>query len=320
MGLFTELGLDEMRRLGGEFGVAVASVEPLAAGSVNSNFRVIDSAGRAYFARIFEEQGAAGAYGELCLLSELARARVPVAAPIPSGTGAVVITAQGKPLALYPWIEGDILCQARVEPWHCRAVGEALARLHLASPNVTPLASGRFRIADLFARLDRIDRESPEHRDAALHVRRRLEHYEARRNPELPSGVVHGDLFRDNVLWRADRIEALIDFESASYGPFAFDVMVTLMAWCYGDSFRSDLVSELLGGYVSCRRFESSERAALADEGALAALRFATTRITDFSMRAPPGVTPKRDYRRFLARLEAIENGMLTPFLWALGG
>jgi homoserine kinase type II len=258
---------------------------------------------------VYEEQGMPGALAELRLLTELSRSGVPTTEPLaPEGDSA---TVRGKPFALYPWIDGEILCQARVTEAHARAVGTALAHLHLSTPAVTPLPGGRFRVTDLKDRLDRIERDSPEHRDAVLHIRRRLDHYSKRRSAEIPSGVIHGDLFRDNVLWHGDRIAALIDFESASTGPFVFDVMVTIHAWCYGDAFHPDLVHAFFSGYQTVRTLETAERASLVTEGALAALRFATTRITDFSMRAPPGSPPLRDYRRFLARLEALENGAL---------
>jgi homoserine kinase type II len=314
MGRFTELDLERARAVGAEFGVAVTGVESLSEGSVNSNFRLTDASGKRYFGRIYEEQGDEGAAAELLLLDELSQRGVPTTKPMAAGKSPLA-HVDDKPFALYPWIDGDIVCQARVSPAHCAAVGDALARLHASTPHVTPLAGGRFRVEDLFGRLERIEAQSPEHRDAALHIRRRLRHYTARRNLHLPSGVIHGDLFRDNVLWQGDRIAALIDFESASHGVFAFDLMVTIHAWCYGDAFRAELVEAMLGGYHAVRELEPAELAALPIEGAIAALRFATTRITDFSMRAPPGQPPLRDYRRFLARLEALENGMLTPHL-----
>jgi len=319
MGRFTELDLDRARAVGAEFGIDVAAVESLAEGSVNSNFRLTDASARRYFGRIYEEQGAEGAAAELRLLEELARQGVPTTPPLWAGSSPFAFV-NGKPFALYPWVDGEILCHPRVTVANCAAVGEALARVHLATPRVTPLAGGRFRVEDLLARLDHIEAESPEHRDAALHIRRRLRHYTQRRNLAIPAGVIHGDLFRDNVLWQGSRIAALIDFESASHGPFAFDVMVTIHAWCYGDAFRPDLVQATLDGYHAVRRLEPDERAALPIEGALAALRFATTRITDFSMRTPPGERPLRDYRRFLARLEALESGMLGPHVALLEG
>lgn len=317
MGRFTELDLERARAVGKEFGVDVAAVESLSEGSVNSNFRLTDSSGRRYFGRIYEEQGPEGALAELRLLDELGQQGVPTTTPH-KALHSPVAFVNGKPFALYPWVDGDILCQPRVTEVHCAAVGEALARMHLSTSRVTQLAGGRFRVEDLLVRLERIEAESPEHRDAALHIRRRLRHYTKRRNLEIPAGVIHGDLFRDNVLWHGERIAALIDFESASQGFFAYDVMVTLHAWCYADAFRPELVRAMLEGYNAVRRLEPDERAALPVEGALAALRFATTRITDFSMRTPPGQRPLRDYRRFLARLEAMENGMLAPHLASL--
>ncbi len=87
--------------------------------------------------------------------------------------------------------------------------------------------------------------------------------------------------------------------------------MVTICAWCYGSGFELNLVEALLRGYHAVRPLVGAEVAALKVEGAIGCLRFATTRITDFSLRAAPGQPPVRDYRRFLARLSAIEAGEL---------
>jgi homoserine kinase type II len=123
--------------------------------------------------------------------------------------------------------------------------------------------------------------------------------------------VVHGDLFRDNVLWQGQELVALLDFESAFHGPFLYDVLVTMAAWCYRDAFDLELAKALAEGYGAERPLEAHEKRALRVEGALGMLRFATTRITDFSLRVPKGEKPVRDYRRFLARLSYIENGAL---------
>ncbi len=311
MGLFTTVTLDEAHALGAEYGLDIRAVEPLQAGSVNSNFRVVDAAGNHFFARIYEEQAAAGAVVELRLLSELWRVDVPVTVPLQRRDGSWVASFRGKPYAMYPWVEGELLCRAMVTPAHCGAVGAALGKLHAATPWVTPLPAGRFRVEDLFARLDRVDRESPEHRADAARIRERLSHYVGLRNPDAPAGVVHGDLFRDNVFFRGESVLALIDFESASHGVFAFDVMVTALAWCYGAAFERDQVAAFFAGYEAARPFLPGERENLLVEGAIACLRFATTRITDFSMRAEPGKPPLRDYRRFLSRLDALEAGVL---------
>jgi homoserine kinase type II len=311
--LLTALPTEKARELGRAYGVEIARVEPLALGSVNSNFRVFAEDGRELFARLYEEQGVAGAEAELGLLSALARggSRVPEALPL---AGPLPLHA-GKPFVVFPWLQGEILCLLRVDVAACRAVGAALARVHLATDRVARLGPGRFGPGDMLARLDRVERET-ERTDLLADVARVCELY-ARllplRDGSLPSGIVHGDLFRDNVLWQPGELPALLDFESAFHGPFVYDLMVTIAAWCYRDAFDLRLARALVEGYAGVRPLSAGERRAVHVEGALACLRFVTSRITDFELRAAPGARPGRDYRRFLARLTAIEAGALDP-------
>jgi homoserine kinase type II len=153
-------------------------------------------------------------------------------------------------------------------------------------------------------------------------IRERYEHYLPLRDPELPLGICHGDLFRDNVLWEAaaassssgpPSIAALLDFESVSWGGLAYDLMVTTLAWCFLDALDHERAAALFQGYQALRPLGARELAALPVEGAFACLRFATTRITDFEQRAAAGAAPARDFRRFLARLAALEGGALDP-------
>jgi homoserine kinase type II len=290
---------------------------------VNSNFRLTDSAGKVYFARLYEEQDHAGALREHALVAVLDEAGVPVVRALPTRDGGSLADFEGKAFAVFPWVEGEILCQARVTPAACLALGAALARVHLCSERAPALSDGRFRIPDLRERLGRVTASG---RAALLPavsaIRERLDHYEAARaaSGELPRGICHGDLFRDNVLWQGPKLRALIDFESVCKNTFAYDLMVTALAWCYTSEFDLGLVQALFEGYQSVRRLSARERSALVQEGAIGCLRFATTRLTDFSLRVPDGTPPIRDFRRFLARLSALEAGALDGCVAALGG
>jgi homoserine kinase type II len=309
--LLTELPLSDARALGAAYGVDIESVEALALGSVNSNFRIVAKGGQTLFGRLYEEQGEAGARGELELMRGLAAAGVLVATPLPVVHGDAPAFAN-KPFALFPWLDGEVLCQARVTNEHCRRVGAALAKVHLASAFLPRLGPGRFGPEKMLERIERVKASGrSEYFADAERIRESLERYRAARDPELPSGIVHGDLFRDNVLWKRGELVALLDFESAFHGPFVYDVLVTIQAFCYADAFDLPLARALCEGYESERPFEEREKHALRVEGALGALRFATTRITDYSLRVPAGAKPVRDYRRFLARLSVIEAGGL---------
>ncbi|HEY4102450.1 MAG TPA: homoserine kinase [Polyangiaceae bacterium] len=320
MALLTDLEFDTAAALAAQFGLDLAAIEPLDAGSVNSNFRLTDRAGKIYFARLYEEQDHAGAAREHALVASLDDAKVPVVRALRGKTGASLADFAGKAFAVFPWLDGEILCQRRVSAEACRKLGAALARVHLSSPRAPELPEGRFRVPDLRLRLERVVAAG---RSALLpavtEIEERLDHYEARRSGKLELGICHGDLFRDNVLWKNGEILALLDFESACRGNFAYDLMVTALAWCYGSSFELALVEALFAGYRAVRPVPALEAAELQTEAAIGCLRFATTRLTDFSLRVADGEKPARDYRRFLERLRAIEAGALDSCIAALG-
>lgn len=320
MAYLTRLSLPEARDLAGRFGIALAQLEPLEAGSVNSNFRFVAEDGKDYFARIYEEQGRAGAEREVGVLIALEREGLPVVCPIAAEDGSRVLRFQGKPFALFAWAPGACLPLGQVTPAHCKTLGSVLARLHDASPKLPRLPEGRFRPQDMLQRLDQI--EALNRADLAPYlqrIRRAYAGYLPKRRP-LPGGICHGDLFRDNVLWDAAKISALLDFESAAWGSAVYDLMVVALAWCFIDQFELTRVAALFEGYASVRRLDAAERAALEVEGGLACLRFATTRLTDFELRTTEGQRPARDFRRFLRRLEGLESGVLDPVRDRLAG
>jgi homoserine kinase type II len=321
MALLTSLPWADAAELMKEFGFALEAIEPVAAGSVNSNFFVRGKNGEDFFARLYEEQGPAGAEFELRLNELLAEAHIPVARPRRTTAGQLSVTWQkpgGRPLpfSLYERVRGESLCTAQVTPAHVRTLGKALAEVHLAALPGLIVPEGRFGAFDLEKRLDLVlSAGRPELEPDATSLKEKLPELVARRDPNLPRGLIHGDLFRDNVLFEGNRLGALLDFESACSGPFAYDLAVTALAWCYGSDFRDDCLLALFQGYSSARSLSPQEKAALTSEGLFACLRFATTRLTDFSLRTRPGETPARDYRRFLKRLGALENGAFERVL-----
>lgn len=319
MATLTPLTLDEARALGALYGLDVTSMAPIPAGSVNTNVALSLADGQKVFLRIYEEQGHEGAAVEAKLLTHLGGRGVKTPMPIARADGAGFLAShRGKPTSVFPWVLGESLCQASVTAERAFAVGAALARVHAAGASFEGAGQSRFGPADLRKRLTAVlALDLPgDLRAAAERLSQRLLSYEGRgsacagrsyeaRAP-LFQGLIHSDLFRDNVLWHEGEISALLDFESASLGSLPFDVMVTALAWCFGDRLEEGLMRALMDGYTSVRPLPEGEAAALYDEGVLAAVRFSVTRITDFELR-PRGVGLFKDYRRFLARLDALD-------------
>lgn len=281
------------------------SATGIEAGTVNTSYALETSTGR-YFLRLYEEQPKPGAEAEARLLLHLAASGVPTPAPIKARDGSMVQVVCGKPAAIFPWVAGEMLCLRAVTPAAAHAVGAALARMHLAGPAepaATSLGAGRFGADELVARCDRISRVAdPEARAQAEPLRDAVILVDRKRRGDLPRGLVHGDLFRDNVLWDDGAISALLDFESAHRGPFAYDLAVLVLSWSFRDAFDMDVARALVAGYREVRELTEPEREAFYVEAVFGALRFTITRITDDAIRVG------KKWQRFVARREALES------------
>jgi homoserine kinase type II len=201
-------------------------------------------------------------------------------------------------------------CQAGVTAEDTRSVGQALARFHVAARDEIA-QPGRFGFEDLQRRLDSIAGcSTPSFAALAPELRARLEEARDARDVSLPAGLVHGDLFRDNVLWASDGgLSALLDFESACAGTLAYDLMVSVLAWCAGDDFDPHLATAMREGYESVRPLSAAERRGLCAEACFGALRFTITRITDYALRTgAAGPRVVKDWRRFAMRFERLRG------------
>jgi homoserine kinase type II len=315
VGVFTRLDPRDARAIALAYGLGeVVEARGIPAGSVNSNYALACDQGR-FFLRIYEEQDAAGGAAEARMLEALASKGVRTPAPLrvqeSAATRDGAPTVAGKPVAVFPWRAGGMRCQASVGEDDARRLGAELARVHVAGEGV-PVGAGRFRVEDLKQRVEVIrGATDPALAAQAPVLEAKLAEWTARRARAVAEGLIHGDLFRDNVLWEHESggdIAALLDFESASRGRFVFDLMVTVLAWSFGAALDARIARGICDGYRGVRELGEDERAALLAEGCIAALRFTITRITDYAMKGGIGPRVLKDWRRFAMRLATFES------------
>lgn len=283
---------------------AVRRVTGVELGTRNSNYVVETDVGRV-FVRIYECQSNAAIAFEWRLLEHLRRAGVPVARPLPGPEPGQARVA-GRPVGVFEFVEATVRRQVAVGVEHTRAVGQALAQIHLAGQDLRERPPSRFESAPASTTFARIEAAKRPELDPILARLRSLAGSLARVRDGLPRGLIHGDLFRQNVLWRADRLAAVVDWDAAGDDVLAFDLMVTLLAWSVGDALDWALAAALIGGYTSVRPLADAEWLALRELGRLACLEFTTSRIADFylSQRWPD---PVKRYDRFVLRLDTLE-------------
>ena len=316
MATFTVLTAPELNELANEFSLGtVRAFRAIAAGTINSNFAIETDVGR-FFLRVNEGKSEDDVAWEARLVGALASRRVTTPKPMAAQDGRLYAAVPGgssptKWVSAFPWRAGSHLAAGDVTPQHARTFGQALAALHLAAlelPKGWRRASiyDHAHLVDRFARIEAAG--DPELADAVTILREELEAAAAAApiRRAATHGIIHGDLFRDNVLWDGDRISAILDFEQASGGSLAYDLAVCINDWCWSDrdrAARMDLATSLVAGYHAVRPLEAADREALPAELSASSARFTITRITDVYLAKVPN--PEKDFRAFLARCGA---------------
>jgi homoserine kinase type II len=311
MALFRTLSLPEVNEILADYALPPAvACAPIAVGTINTNVRVQTTDGLR-FLRINEGKSLEDVRREAAIVSHLAARGVPTPAPLRASDGQPFTRWQGQLVSLFPWLPGRTLSRADLLPAHASEVGRALAALHLAGADYPDRSAGRYEPVEIDRRLATIAALATTRgdlQDAVKVLQPELVALHADRHPDLPMGIIHADLFIDNVMYEGERLGALIDFEQAAWGRLAYDLAVTTLAFGYGrDDFRPEIVTALLSAYAAVRSPTDAERAAFPAELRFAACRFAVTRITDVYLRRSEGAAPGKDYRRYLARLQTVK-------------
>jgi homoserine kinase type II len=320
MAEWRKLAEADVRAILRDFGVAgYRAHHPIAVGTINTNVRVETDEGP-LFLRVNEGKSRDDVSREAAIIAHLAARGVPTPVPHATPAGPPFVPWRDQIVSLFPWVPGRTLERGELTAEHGAQAGAALARLHLAGADFADRRPGRYEPAEIDRRLAHVAGLSRlELIPAQAILTAELASLARARAGELPMGVIHGDLFVDNVLFLDDRLAALLDFEQASWGRLAYDLAVTVLAFGFGrDDFRPDVTRALIDAYIAIRPPAPAERAAFGAELRFAACRFAVTRITDVHLKQGTGAAPGKRYQRYLARLASVQGHLLADTLLSL--
>ncbi|MEK4033610.1 homoserine kinase [Methylocystis sp. IM3] len=283
---------------------ALLSCKGIAEGVENSNYFLHTSAG-SFILTLYEKRVAEGDLPFfLGLMEHLSAKGVTCPQPVRNRAGAALGRLAGRPAMIATFLDGYSVHHP--EPAHCAALGEALAQLHLAGAgfelrrdNALSVGAWRKLFAPAASRAAEIAEDLRETVEAELDL------LESRWPAGLPTGVIHADLFPDNVFFLGERISGLIDFYFACVDALAYDLAICLNAWCFDErhAYAPEKGVALLEAYARLRPLSAAEIEAFPLLARGAALRFLLTRYVDW-LNVPPGalVRPK-DPREYLAKL-----------------
>jgi homoserine kinase type II len=305
MAVYTEVGDEALARFleGYDLGLAL-SLKGIAEGVENSNYLLQTERGR-FLLTLYEKRvDERDLPFFLGLMEHLARRGVNCPQPVRSRAGEAIGRLAGRAAAIVTFLEGLSVRRPTVE--HCGEVGEALARMHAAGADFALTRRNALSIEGWPALYEaaraRADEVVP---DLARETEEQLEAIQALWPKALPSGVIHADLFPDNVFFLGDKLSGLIDFYFACNDFLAYDLAICLNSWAFEDKaqFNATKGRAMIEGYQRVRPLTSEEVEALPLLARGSALRFMLTRLVDW-LNVPPGALVKpKDPREYLAKL-----------------
>jgi homoserine kinase type II len=296
MAVYTDISAEDLGRFLAGYDLGeLLSYKGIAEGVENSNFLVHTGTGH-YILTLYEKRVAAGDVPFfLALMEHLASRGITCPQPVKARNGNPLGTLCGRPAAVVTFLEG--MWMRRPDAGHCAAVGEALARMHLAGADF----SGKRRNALSVTGWRPLFEQAAGRADSLQHgmramIETELGQLETSWPRDLPQGVIHADLFPDNVFFLSDKLSGLIDFYFACTDTLAFDIAICLNAWCFepDHSYNVTKGRNLLTSYIKTRPLSAAEREALPLLARGAAMRFLLTRLVDW-LNVPAGalVQPK---------------------------
>jgi homoserine kinase type II len=317
MAVYTQLGAEQLAALIAEYDVGeLTMAKGIAEGVSNSNW-LIETSGKGdkaarFILTMYEFRiEIADLPFFLSLLDHLAANGCAVPRTIHDRSGALYRMVGGKAVALIEFLSGVSVSEPT--PAQAHAVGSALAKLHLAAADFPDQRGNAMGLAE-WQRLaaacghDGMTAIDPE---LASLVERELPRLAAEWPSGLPRGVIHADLFPDNVLMLGDKVTGLIDFYFACTDITAYDIAVTHAAWCFdpsGARFDPALSAALLDGYAAVRPLSDLERTAMPVLARGAALRFTLSRAWDWLNTPADALVTRKDPMAFARRLQFYAN------------
>ncbi|WP_426437160.1 homoserine kinase [Bradyrhizobium genosp. P] len=320
MATYTHVPDDELRAFVAHYDLGVvASCKGIAEGVENSNYLLRTDRG-AYLLTLYEKRVApADLPFFFGLMEHLTRSGITCPVPVRARDGQALHQLCGRLAAIVTFVDG--ISPHRIEPHHCAEIGRTLAKLHLASINFAMTRPNRLSVIG-WRSLYSVCRE---HADQvcfgiADELAEELELLEAEWPRNLPEGIIHADLFPDNVLFRGSQVSGVVDFYFACNDFLAYDIAICINAWCFehDGAFNVTKAMLLLSNYRSVRPMGADEIDALPLLARGSALRFLLTRLHDSLNPTPGALVRPRDPLEYVQKLR-FHRRTDSPTTYGLG-
>lgn len=305
MAVYTEVSDDDLDAFIAQYDIGtLESCKGIAEGVENSNFLLTTDRGP-YILTLYEKRVNPDDLPFFLGLTEhLSANGFPCPLPVKARDGIALRELCGRPAAIISFLKG--MWPRKISLSHCAQLGTALAKMHQAADGFTLTRANALSVSGwrpLFdlAR-DRADEVLP---GLAAEIAAELDYLEAHWPTDLPHGVIHADVFPDNVFFLHDTLSGVIDFYFACNDLLAYDLAICLNAWCFeGDkTFNATKARLMINGYLKQRPMSDAELEALPLLCRGSAMRFLLTRLYDWLNTPSTAMVTRKDPLEYLHKL-----------------
>jgi homoserine kinase type II len=305
MAVYTDVAAEELEAFLAGYDIGdLLAYKGIAEGVENSNFLVHTGRGN-FILTLYEKRVAAADLPFfLSLMEHLASRGITCPQPVKNRQGDMLGRVAGKPAAIITFLDGMWIRRPAAD--HCGALGEALARLHRAGADFPGKRANSLSVEGWRPLYEAVAARCDSVRPGlSATLAAELTQLEAAWPRNLPQGVIHADLFPDNVFFLGDKLSGLIDFYFACSDALAYDLAICLNAWCFepDHSYNVTKGKSLLQSYRAVRALSPDERKALPMLARGAALRFLLTRLVDWFDERGAALVQRKDPLEYFRKL-----------------
>jgi len=306
MAVYTEVSDDELARFIAGYGLgSLLSFKGIAEGVENTNY-LVHTTGGTFILTLYERRVEVSDLPFfLGLMEHLSSRGVTCPLPVRDRSGNVLGEIAGRRAALITFLEG--VWPKRPKAEHCLELGKALAQMHLAGEGFALRRANALGLSGWRPLFDKFKGRTDEICSGVGDlIANELRFLEQAWPTDLPEGVIHADLFPDNVFFVDDKLSGIIDFYFACNDALAYDIAVCLNAWCFDASsaFEPAKGKALFEGYDSVRPLGDREREAMPILARGAAMRFLLTRSYDWLNTPKDALVARKDPADYIRRLK----------------
>ena len=234
------------------------------------------------------------------LMDALSKKKIKSPKPIRNKNNKTIFQINNKPAIIVSFLDGK--SKKKLSYKNCFNVGKQIAKFHKISSRIKLKRKNTLNYNEWVKIFDKIKKNYPNY---SKKLKKYLKIYKQNKPRKLSSGIIHADLFPDNIFFKNDKFSGFIDFYFSCNSPYLYELAICINAFCFTQNKINKLkIKKLLQGYMSINKISNKELRSLNILCLGAAIRFFVTRLYDLKNTPKNAEVKKKDPREYIIKMD----------------